>query len=280
MTFVHSAPLDIMPSANLLTLEHNSNGNNSEDASVVDRYMNLLSNQDSESYGGFSSSLEPAAYGSNPSLNNIPANAAGTNFSMSNYMAPPYSTNKLTTMQNQQSASNDFRSLQNSPYYSHHGSSMGPSTSSPGNSMFNSLMSEGCKSSMRPLTNYNAGSGPYRELFTQNASNGITYQDRVHYYSVAQKFGFIVGSELERIKENSRRSTSQTYGRISAYFRTRYGETEPKTKSTYLQLGVRVPSKDHVSEIVGKGGELSSTCVLYCLFFALSKFKVETRAVL
>ncbi|VDP64304.1 unnamed protein product [Schistosoma mattheei] len=93
---------------------------------------------------------------------------------------------------------------------------------------------------------------PQRELFptiqSPHPSNschnfmgpGLLMQDRLHFYAIAQKHGFIVG---------------QSYGRISAYFRNRYGETETKTKAAYLQLGVRVPSKDHVSEIVGKGGQ-------------------------
>lgn len=182
----------------------------------------------------------------------------------------------------------DRHSLQNSPFYTHYppngslqaqlqrqfsGISPGPS----GALFTNGVNGFKCSQSLvsrnglyqdaafslpgfRP-TNSGSGCCPQRELFPSIPSNnnffgpGLLMQDRLHYYAVAQKHGFIVGAELERIKENSRRSTSQSYGRISAYFRNRYGETEAKTKAAYLQLGVRVPSKDHVSEIVGKGGQ-------------------------
>ncbi|KAH8867775.1 RNA binding MEX3B isoform 1 [Schistosoma japonicum] len=187
----------------------------------------------------------------------------------------------------------DRHSLQNSPFYNHYpgnlqthlqrqfpGLSPGPAGTlfSNGVSGFgtasqnlisrNGLYQDAAFSlpGFRP-TNSSSTYCPQRELFpaihSSHPSNschnfigpGLLMQDRLHYYAIAQKHGFIVGAELERIKENSRRSTSQSYGRISAYFRNRYGETEAKTKAAYLQLGVRVPSKDHVSEIVGKGGQ-------------------------
>nr|CAH8874642.1 unnamed protein product [Trichobilharzia regenti] len=189
--------------------------------------------------------------------------------------------------------SGDRHSLQNSPFYNQYpanlqtqlqrqfpGLSPGPAgtlfssgVSGFGNASQNLISRNGLYQDaafslpgFRP-TNSNSAYCPQRELFpsihSSHSSNschnfmgpGLLMQDRLHYYAIAQKHGFIVGSELERIKENSRRSTSQSYGRISAYFRNRYGETEAKTKAAYLQLGVRVPSKDHVSEIVGKGGQ-------------------------
>ncbi|CAH8674832.1 unnamed protein product [Schistosoma bovis] len=187
----------------------------------------------------------------------------------------------------------DRHSLQNSPFYNHYpgnlqthlqrqypGLSPGPAgtlfsngvngfgTTSQNLISKNGLYQDAAFSlpGFRP-TNSSSTYCPQRELFptiqSSHPSNschnfmgpGLLMQDRLHYYAIAQKHGFIVGAELERIKENSRRSTSQSYGRISAYFRNRYGETEAKTKAAYLQLGVRVPSKDHVSEIVGKGGQ-------------------------
>ncbi|CAH8595812.1 unnamed protein product [Schistosoma turkestanicum] len=187
----------------------------------------------------------------------------------------------------------DRHSLQNSPFYNHYpgnsqthlqrqypGLSPGPAGTLFSNGMSgfgttsqnlisrNGLYQDAAFSlpGFRP-SNSSSTYCPQRELFptiqSSHPSNschnfmgpGLLMQDRLHYYAIAQKHGFIVGAELERIKENSRRSTSQSYGRISAYFRNRYGETEAKTKAAYLQLGVRVPSKDHVSEIVGKGGQ-------------------------
>ncbi|KAA0190868.1 RNA binding protein MEX3B [Fasciolopsis buskii] len=122
------------------------------------------------------------------------------------------------------------------------------------------------------LRQLNASVCPQRELFpsspmcSQPGANGqsifgtgLLMQERLRWYELAQKHGFIVGPELERVKENSCRSTSQSYGRIAAHFRNRYGETEAKTKAAYLQIGVRVPSKDHVSEIVGKGGKFRTS---------------------
>ncbi|VDL62019.1 unnamed protein product [Hymenolepis diminuta] len=145
----------------------------------------------------------------------------------------------------------EFHSLQNSPFYEklqHYTNS---------NLCMQSNGGEPLYMSRRP---------PQRELFPTTTSNGwatglpvpsggLYPIDRLQYINYARSKGFIVGQELEHIKENSRRSTSHTYGRISVYFRNRYGETEAKTKASYLQLGVRVPTKDHVSEIVGKGGQ-------------------------
>ncbi|KAL5107442.1 hypothetical protein TcWFU_002316 [Taenia crassiceps] len=163
----------------------------------------------------------------------------------------------------------DYHSLQNSPFYNHYpltATLKRQTDASCSNVLMNSNPID-CSPmvlSRRP---------PQRELFpsmpiprcdngwtainaaASNQASGLFMQDRLFYNSVAQKRGYIVGPELERIKENSRRSTSHTYGRISAHFRNRYGETEAKTKASYMQLGVRVPSKDHVSEIVGKGGQ-------------------------
>lgn len=155
----------------------------------------------------------------------------------------------------------DFHSLQNSPFYNHYPLSVKRQNESCGMGMQNSSGTD-CNSLLMQRR------VPQRELFppmtngwsnlggaSNNQPTGLFIQDRLYYNSIAQKYGFIVGQELERIKENSRRSTSHTYGRISAHFRNRYGETEAKTKASYLQLGVRVPTKDHVSEIVGKGGK-------------------------
>ncbi|VDM32463.1 unnamed protein product [Hydatigera taeniaeformis] len=163
----------------------------------------------------------------------------------------------------------DYHSLQNSPFYNHYpltATLKRQTDASCSNVLMNSNPID-CPPmvlSRRP---------PQRELFpsmpiprcdngwtainavASSQASGLFMQDRLFYNSVAQKRGYIVGPELDRIKENSRRSTSHTYGRISAHFRNRYGETEAKTKASYMQLGVRVPSKDHVSEIVGKGGQ-------------------------
>lgn len=190
----------------------------------------------------------------------------------------------------------DRLSLQNSPFYNNYSGNLHSqlrqfSGVSPGS--VGSIFSKGASNLSTASPNFNR-SGLYqdaafslpgfrstnssgcclqRELFpsipsshssttnTNFVGSGLLMQDRLYYYGIAQRHGFIVGSELERIKENSRRSTSQSYGRISAYFRNRYGETEAKTKAAYLQLGVRVPSKDHVSEIVGKGGKIIYWCL-------------------
>ncbi|VDN16342.1 unnamed protein product [Dibothriocephalus latus] len=177
----------------------------------------------------------------------------------------------------------DYHSLQNSPFYNHYPVNMNfhpiKRQNSPGNGVLLSCQSNG----VSPRDNGNITSEcqippprqpPQRELFPHafprcdpsmanaislNSGSGLLMQDRLQYYVFAQKQGFIVGPELDRIKENSRRSTSHSYGRISAHFRNRYGETEAKTKASYMQLGVRVPSKDHVSEIVGKGGQCGQT---------------------
>ncbi|CAH8630944.1 unnamed protein product [Dicrocoelium dendriticum] len=186
-------------------------------------------------------------------------------------------------------APNECHSLQNSPFYNHYPingmqaqlhrqlggispnpigtllpngvGGLGPAQNRTG------LYQDGNFSLSGNLRSLNLGNSnsncPQRELFpTSHQSgaqsifgSGLLIQDRLHYYSLAQKQGYIVGAELERVKENSCRSTSQSYGRIAAHFRHRYGETEAKTKAAYLQIGVRVPSKDHVSEIVGKGGK-------------------------
>ncbi|VDL96617.1 unnamed protein product [Schistocephalus solidus] len=173
----------------------------------------------------------------------------------------------------------DYHSLQNSPFYNHYPVNMNfhpiKRQNSPGSSVLLSCQSNGV--SPRDTGNITSEcqippprQPPQRELFPHafsrcdpsmanaisiNSGSGLLIQDRLQYYVFAQKQGFIVGPELDRIKENSRRSTSHSYGRISAHFRNRYGETEAKTKASYMQLGVRVPSKDHVSEIVGKGGQ-------------------------
>ncbi|CAL8072721.1 unnamed protein product [Calicophoron daubneyi] len=185
-------------------------------------------------------------------------------------------------------AANECHSLQNSPFYNHYplngnvqtqlhrqlgGISPGPVSSLLPSGIQNLGGRNGiCQDTtytlnLRPTTTTGSGC-PQRELFPNASSlsqssgvsqnifgSGLLMQDRLHYYALAQKYGFIVGPELERVKENSCRSTSQSYGRIAAHFRHRYGETEAKTKAAYLQIGVRVPSKDHVSEIVGKGGQ-------------------------
>ncbi|VDP74416.1 unnamed protein product [Echinostoma caproni] len=178
----------------------------------------------------------------------------------------------------------ECHSLQNSPFYNHNPLQRqlgGISSASVGGMLPSGVNPLGLGSrgglytpdnGAFPLSNLrpvNASSVcPQRELFpaspmsNQTGANGqsifgagLLMQDRLRWYELAQKQGFIVGPELERVKENSCRSTSQSYGRIAAHFRNRYGETEAKTKAAYLQIGVRVPSKDHVSEIVGKGGK-------------------------
>ncbi|VDD80238.1 unnamed protein product [Mesocestoides corti] len=177
----------------------------------------------------------------------------------------------------------DYHSLQNSPFYNHYPMNGFASLKHPNDPLCNNLLSNGngqrCDTFSNPIDCQMVlpRRPPQRELFPSmpiprcdngwptaissmnvNANGqppGLLMQDRLFYNSMAQKRGYIVGAELERIKENSRRSTSHTYGRISAHFRNRYGETEAKTKASYMQLGVRVPSKDHVSEIVGKGGQ-------------------------
>lgn len=144
----------------------------------------------------------------------------------------------------------DFHSLQNSPRYDR---------------LYSYTSSVFCVPSNGTESTYPSRRPPQVELFPQTSNNWGNHAstssgaagypfDRTFFISVARNKGFIVGPELEHIKENSRRSTSHTYGRISAHFRNKYGETEAKTKASYLQIGVRVPSKDHVSEIVGKGG--------------------------
>ncbi|TPP62830.1 RNA binding protein MEX3B [Fasciola gigantica] len=114
----------------------------------------------------------------------------------------------------------------------------------------------------------NAPVCPQRELFPASPMSshtgangrsifgaGFLMRERLRWYELAQKQGFVVEPELERVRENSCRSAGQYYGRIAAHFRYRYCETDAKTKTAYLQIGVRVPNKDHVSEIVGKGGQ-------------------------
>lgn len=179
----------------------------------------------------------------------------------------------------------DYHSLQNSPFYNHYpmngmNAIRRQNDSACSNFLFNGNGPRGdsfpsnldCQAllSRRPPQRElfpsmsgtrcdNGWTGPLSSMNTNGVTassqtQGLLVQDRIYYNSIAQKHGFIVGVELDRIKENCRRSTSHTYGRISAHFRNRYGETEAKTKAAYMQLGVRVPSKDHVSEIVGKGG--------------------------
>ena len=161
----------------------------------------------------------------------------------------------------------DYHSLQSSPNFNHYSSNCAFKRQ-PGDASMNPNVID-YSQSMLPRR------APQRELFPQismqhcenpwspmplgssnNQAPALHSEDRRYYTILAQNRGFIVGEDLEKIKENSRRSTSHTYGRISAHFRNRYGETEAKTKASYMQLGVRVPSKDHVSEIVGKGGEI------------------------
>ncbi len=198
----------------------------------------------------------------------------------------------------------DYHSLQNSPFYNHYPMSgmaaMKRQNDSPCSNLL--LNGNGPRGDAFP-TNLEcqmmlSRRPPQRELFpsmpvprcdngwatalpTMNANNsngqpqGLLAQDRAYYNSIAQKRGFIVGIELDRIKENSRRSTSHTYGRISAHFRNRYGETEAKTKASYMQLGVRVPSKDHVSEIVGKGGKLFLFFIMLFLRISLMSLLVK-----
>ncbi|THD18226.1 RNA binding protein MEX3B [Fasciola hepatica] len=195
--------------------------------------------------------------------------------------------NHMLSYNGTSSGHGECHSLQNSPFYNHNPMNTGlqrqlggisPASvsgmlpngvnhltlGSRGGGLYTPENTAYTLNNMRPL---NASVCPQRELFpaspmsNQTGANGqsifgagLLMQERLRWYELAQKHGFIVGPELERVKENSCRSTSQSYGRIAAHFRNRYGETEAKTKAAYLQIGVRVPSKDHVSEIVGKGG--------------------------
>ncbi|EUB56606.1 hypothetical protein ECG_06279 [Echinococcus granulosus] len=212
---------------------------------------------------------------SNPVTCNSPMQPVTNGYAV---MASPHLMNKypsgmissaFTTPNPGNKVMDDYHSLQNSPFYNHYPltATLKRQTDASCSNVLMNSNSIDCPPlvlSRRP---------PQRELFpsmpiprcdngwsaintaANSQASGLFMQDRLFYNSVAQKRGYIVGPELERIKENSRRSTSHTYGRISAHFRNRYGETEAKTKASYMQLGVRVPSKDHVSEIVGKGGQ-------------------------
>ncbi|VDN98544.1 unnamed protein product [Rodentolepis nana] len=175
----------------------------------------------------------------------------GTPHFLSNKASNGMISSAFTTPNPGNKVMEEFHSLQNSPFYDklqHY---------TNGNLCMQPNGNDSLYMQRRP---------PQRELFPTTTSNGWVTNlsvaggglypiDRLQYINYARSKGFIVGQELEHIKENSRRSTSHTYGRISAHFRNRYGETEAKTKASYLQLGVRVPTKDHVSEIVGKGGQ-------------------------
>lgn len=184
---------------------------------------------------------------------NSPVHASynGTSHFLANKASNGMISSAFTTPNPGSKVNEEFHSLQNSPFY---------------DKLQYYTNSNLC---MQPNGNdslYMQRRPPQRELFPTTTSNGWVTNlsvasgglypiDRLQYINYARSKGFIVGQELEHIKENSRRSTSHTYGRISAHFRNRYGETEAKTKASYLQLGVRVPTKDHVSEIVGKGGQ-------------------------
>ncbi|TGZ44645.1 hypothetical protein CRM22_011208 [Opisthorchis felineus] len=224
--------------------------------------------------------------------NGAPPYSALTSPCLSSKLNPGANVQQLLAYGNS-AGPGECHSLQNSPFYHHYplngnlqnqihrqlgGMSPGPVGTMIPNGVSSGIQNIGTPrtglyqdtgfpmgNNFRPLNGSAAPGCPQRELFpSANPSSapsqsvfgsGLLIQDRLHYYALAQKHGYIVGAELERVKENSCRSTSQSYGRIAAHFRHRYGETEAKTKAAYLQIGVRVPSKDHVSEIVGKGGQ-------------------------
>ena len=97
----------------------------------------------------------------------------------------------------------------------------------------------------------------------------LSYPDYVH---EAQIDGFIVGMELENVKAKSRRSLMQQMSNhISINFQSLYGKENNGVRQNYFQIGVRVPTKEHVSEIVGKQGNVSITKWDYMSRFYLSK---------